>query len=193
MLEISKLATIFFWNKLKLIYKSNLNSIIKGIIIGPYLFFWLVILSILYSFINYIRIFLLVLIYLFMQVTVSQNQADAFAMHYHATSNFTEHTFILWGILVLIGMIRQGIFNKITVAEDEEYNVTYQALVKEENILKADWKKFRDKIAFETAVKESEEREAEVESGNPQENSSQIANPEIQFSKPEYFVKKWIT
>lgn len=31
MLEISKLATVFFWNKLKLIYHSNLNSIIKGI------------------------------------------------------------------------------------------------------------------------------------------------------------------
>lgn len=29
MLEISKLATVFFWNKLKLIYHSNLNSIIS--------------------------------------------------------------------------------------------------------------------------------------------------------------------
>lgn len=190
MLEISKLATVFFWNKLKLIYHSNLNSIIKGIIIGPYLFFWLAILSILYSFVNYIRIFLLVLVYLVIQVTVSESQADVFATHYQITSNFTEHTLILWGILVLIGMIRQGIFNKIAMTEDEEYNIAYEALVREENTLKADWKKFRDKIAFETAIKESEEREAEVESENPQENSVQIENPEIHFSKPEYFVKR---
>lgn len=81
---------------------------------------------------------MLVLVYLVIQVTVSESQASAFATYYQITSNFTEHTLILWGILVLIGMIRQGIFNKITVAEDEEYNVTYQALVKEENILKAD-------------------------------------------------------